>query len=749
MTGDRTGDLHAMADRIGLRQQGRSSWSPCPVCGATRRGREERRGPLSFFNGGAWRCHSGGCDAGGDAMSLYAAHRLGRIPGREEREVWGSLFAELGEGTLQAGSERRRPEARQRLQEAREQPQEASQRRLVPEPHGADAALLRALWAVCRPLVGAAADDRALVCLRARRLSPDVLDRQGLVRLLPDTWTWPVWLSSPIRERYRLVAPVFDERGALASVRFRADVRQERQKSRPPSGMSCRGLVLADPLAQALLRGERGAGGVEWDGRVVIVEGEPDLWTWATCSARQAQILREQRTFAVFGVVSGAWTPGIAARIPDGATVLIRTHQDAAGDGYADEIQKTLEGRCKIRRPDRTSYEELKNVMKNETMPDENDLLILDRLPDDPAAGTAPMHDPEVQAQQEMIARLPWTRPTGAWLDAKPLPRPYLLHLPPGAGAFSLRGDGMVPKGKVGILAAAGGVGKTFALCGLALSVVTGRPWLGRFPTGAELRQRVVLVLGEEDEPELRRRLHQQAGAMALLPPDEPGQRREEERERAREAVGRILTLPGSGLDSLALTRAEEGGQPARTPFADALYRFLEEEGHRVGGWDAIILDPLSRFAGPDVETDNAAATRLIQVLERFTKLPGGPAVLLAHHTNKASRSADAGAASAASVRGSSALVDGARWVASLEEVVLSGGGRYPGAARFRVTKSNYGRVPEEEVLLIRTGEGGVRAATPDEQVQVERIVAEGRALAARKPLRLADIPVSGRRDDA
>ncbi len=747
MSGDQIGALPAMAERVGLRQQGRSSWSPCPVCGATRRGREERRGPISFFAGNsAWRCHAGGCDARGDAMSLYAAHRLGRIPGREEREVWGSLFTELGEGTLRAGSELRRPAARRQAQEARQRPQEPQG---GAEPPGAGAALLRALWAVCGPLAGAATDDSALACLQARGLHPEGLDGQGLVRLLPATWSWPAWLSAPIRERYRLVAPVFDERGALASVRFRADTRQDRQKSRPPAGMSCRGLVLAEPLAQALLRGERGADGVEWDGRVVIAEGEPDLWTWATCSARQEQILREQRTFAVFGVVSGAWTPGIAARIPDGATVLIRTHQDAAGDGYADEIRKTLEGRCQIRRPERAHYEEMKNIMQNGAIPDENDLLILARLPVDPAEGTAPMHDPEAQAQQELIARLPWVRPTGAWLDAKPLPRPYLLHLPPGAGAFSMRGDGMVPKGKVGILAAAGGVGKTFALCGLALSVVTGRPWLGRFPTGAELRQRVVLVLGEEDEPELRRRLHQQATAMALLPPDEPGQRREEERERAREAVGRILTLPGSGLDSLALTRAEEGGQSARTPFADALYRFLEEEGRRTGGWDAIILDPLSRFAGPDVETDNAAATRLIQVLERFTKLPGGPAVLLAHHTNKASRSADAGAASAASVRGSSALVDGARWVASLEEVVLPGGGRYPGAARFRVTKSNYGRVPEEEVLLIRTGEGGIRAATPEEQLQLDRIVAEGRAPAARKPLRLPDVPASRRSDDA
>ena len=727
-------DLPSMAERVGLRQQGRSSWAPCPVCGAHRRGREDRRGPISFFaENRAWRCHAGGCDAGGDAMALYAAHRLGRVPDREAREVWGELFAELGEGAERSSpriARQAHPVARQRPPEGRQRPPEAHHGFAVPQD---ESERLRALWGACRPLAGAG--ERVVAYLRGRGLELEALDTQGLVRVLPEEWGWPSWLPPRTRERYPLVAPVFDARGVLTSLRFRADTRQDRQKARPPTGMSCRGLVLADPLGQALLRGERRANGVEWDGRVVIVEGEPDLWSWASSGARREQIARGQPTFAVLGVVSGAWTSEIAARIPEGSTILIRTHQDPAGDGYAAEIRETLAGRCVVARASRREYESLSSQSTDKSVPDENDLLLMGRLPDDPQASTITMRDPGVQAQQDAVARLPWTRPTGVWLDARPLARPYLLHLPASAGAFALRGDGMVPRGKVGIIAAAGGVGKTFALCGLALSVVTGSPWLGRFPTGTDLRHRVVLVLGEEDEPELRRRLHHQAMAMALLPPDEPGRCREEERERARAAVGRILALPGAGLDSLALTRAEAGGQSARTPFADAFYAFLEEEGRRVGGWDALILDPLSRFAGPDVETDNAAATRLIQVLERFTKLPGEPAVLLAHHTNKASRGSDAGVSSASAVRGSSALVDGARWVASLEEVTLPGGGRSPGMARLRVTKSNYGRIPEEESLLIRTHEGGIRAATPEEQIDMER-AAEIRSVNMRKPIR-------------
>lgn len=242
---------------------------------------------------------------------------------------------------------------------------------------------------------------------------------------------------------------------------------------------------------------------------------------------------------------------------------------------------------------------------------DENDRLQAGTLPEDPEADTEIMLDPKFSADIAKIASFRWIRPSAVWLDAKPLNRPYLLHA---ADGFMLqRGPGMLPRSKVCILAAAGGVGKTFALCGLALSVVTRRPWLGSFPVGEGLKGNAVLILGEEDEPELRRRLYSQAYAMGLTGAEHGT------------AINKILALPGAGLDTLALTQSEEYGAPARTLFAGALYAFLEAKGIEVGGWDVIILDPLSRFAGPDVEIDNAAATRLIQVLERFTQASGSP----------------------------------------------------------------------------------------------------------------------------
>lgn len=313
-----------------------------------------------------------------------------------------------------------------------------------------------------------------------------------------------------------------------------------------------------------------------------------------------------------------------------------------------------------------------------------------------------------------------WLSPDSTWLEEEPPPREYLLH---DAGSDGWRrGPGLIPRGKVAILAGAGGVGKTLALCGLALSAVAGVPWLGRFPVGEKGTRRAVLVLGEEDGPELRRRLFYTARAMDLQP-------------HHYNSMSRVLALPGCGLDGLALTQAEEHGQRARTETADRLRAYLEAEAERNGeGWDLIVLDPLSRFAGPDVETDNSAATRLIQVLERFTMLPGSPTVVIAHHLAKHARGANSPADGAVGVRGSSAIVDGARWVGNLEPVFLSGL-RQAGHAIFRVSKSNYAAFPDSSLTLTRCDGGGLRAATSSELQRLEELKAELQEKAqARKP---------------
>jgi RecA-family ATPase len=146
------------------------------------------------------------------------------------------------------------------------------------------------------------------------------------------------------------------------------------------------------------------------------------------------------------------------------------------------------------------------------------------------------------------------------------------------------------------------------------------------------------------------------------------------------------------------------------------------EEGGPTPPWRLVILDPASRFMGPDAETDNASATRFVEVLERFAQTPSRPAVLITHHTNKSARAAGANAGQTAA-RGSSALVDGVRWVANLEpRVKYDDDGNStqdidPSRISIVVVKTNYGPTPPR--IEIRREDGGtLRAMTP---VEVER----------------------------
>jgi hypothetical protein len=163
----------------------------------------------------------------------------------------------------------------------------------------------------------------------------------------------------------------------------------------------------------------------------------------------------------------------------------------------------------------------------------------------------------------------------------------------------------------------------------------------------------------------------------------------------------------------------------AGNPDLDALYytdkrdeweKMLQENAPD-DGWRLVILDPASRFIGPDVEKDNAAATRFVELLESWKNEPAladddgvGPTILLSHHVNK--RSADdpiemlykQGAA-----RGSSALTDGVRWQLNMnfghaEDPDVPG--ELTEFVVMRAAKSNHGR--KGDVTWMTRGDGGV-----------------------------------------
>lgn len=282
------------------------------------------------------------------------------------------------------------------------------------------------------------------------------------------------------------------------------------------------------------------------------------------------------------------------------------------------------------------------------------------------------------------------------WLKDTPRGRRYLLKHDADDG----RGPrGVLAAGRVAFLASAGGVGKSHALCQLALAVavadLSGTKWLGCF--SVEEGGRVLLVMGEEEETEIRRRLFDAAKTMGL---------NDAQRELA---ISRIVPMGLAGRTDVALTREVGPGEAeTETTFSAAFRAHLESQE-----WACIILDPLSRFAGGDVEKDNSAATRMVQVLEKFSHLPGIPTVVVAHHTRKGVKGDDS--KDADDMRGASGLKDGARFVAVLEDVERPDE-KAPRLVRLRVVKNNYGFRPPD-LCLARDDDanGALRRATAAE----------------------------------
>jgi hypothetical protein len=282
----------------------------------------------------------------------------------------------------------------------------------------------------------------------------------------------------------------------------------------------------------------------------------------------------------------------------------------------------------------------------------------------------------------EATASNPWesrvTIPSAEWYKTPPPKRAWLLR--------DRRTDrGVLPLGKVGQVIGEGGVSKTEALVQLAVAIATATPWLGTFEPA--IQGRVLLILGEEDAEEVQRRLyHARRAASAPTPPD-----------------GSIVALPLAGVPC-PMIETDQFGNTSDASFAYWLQSYVKANGP----FAFIAIDPLSRFAGPKAETDNAAATRFIQTCESVASLTGAT-ILIAHHTNKMSRAG--GPLDSTSGRGSSAFVDGARWQAALsvEHLSIEDGDerqRLGDLVTFAVTKSNYAMKPEP-VLLRRDPDNG------------------------------------------
>jgi hypothetical protein len=265
------------------------------------------------------------------------------------------------------------------------------------------------------------------------------------------------------------------------------------------------------------------------------------------------------------------------------------------------------------------------------------------------------------------------------FLLTNPPPKPMLLEYANEKGIPT----GFLPKGIPAMLVGAGGVGKTHLLAQLAISVATGTPWLDTFTTtahcGAEKKGNVFFGLGENQYDDIHRVLYKAAKKLREHQPDIL------EEDPLVVASKRIAAFSFCGQQAAFL----EDKKPSL--YFRQLKIRLEEMAPKEG-WSLIILDPVSRLMGADTETDNAAATQFIALLEELIiDLPGNPTVLFAHHMSKAAIQAKDQDQTAA--RGASALTDGVRWQCNFSKEISKD---VSNVAILKMTKSNFTKSIEE-----------------------------------------------------
>lgn len=272
-----------------------------------------------------------GCDFTGDALTL-----IGVVRGLDLRSQFREVLrvgAEIA-GLHHVLHELQSGEA----DESRPTP------RALPEAHAEaprtypDTIDLIELWRDAGPCDG---DEQASAMLRARGIDPAAVDRAELARCFSTAIArdriprWASYRGQTWRDSgHRLLVKVFDADGAWQSVRAWRVTEGTSPKRLPPGGHKAAGLVLANKAAQAMLKG------LPTSRRIVITEGEPD---WAVRSL-------VSRGDPVIGIGSGSWHEGFAARVPYGAEVIVRTHRDRAGDGYAIKVLESVRHRAQVYR---------------------------------------------------------------------------------------------------------------------------------------------------------------------------------------------------------------------------------------------------------------------------------------------------------------------------------------------------------------------------------------------------------------
>ena len=182
-----------------------------------------------------------------------------------------------------------------------------------------------------------------------RRLEPGLIAAYDLARVIPSHAKLPRWAGYVRDEHwhswpssgYCVIVPLVNARGRISSLRFRKPVAGAQGRS--ATGVSGVGLVMADAIARDVLAtGRTPEFWTSGSFTILVAEGEPDFWSWATEPARRGLGGSATSFPAIIGAVSGSFGASVAGRLPVGTRIISAMDRDEGGDKIHAQLERVL-----------------------------------------------------------------------------------------------------------------------------------------------------------------------------------------------------------------------------------------------------------------------------------------------------------------------------------------------------------------------------------------------------------------------